>query len=256
MGWFSSLCSTVGSLISSGVSKVKDFVSGATSKVVSWVKNVFSLNEAPSYDPETATVDETKKINELIGKCVEDYSEEAEEYEIEVKEIVRKRLKKIKTLLEEVNEINEEDEPIIDDNIFNIFRLKSKEIVKSLDNVYTRQIVNVFSLNNNELIDILKKEKGIGKKNDLTNLAKRTLKEANDNLLKALDESVKEQQEFIETKLENYLKDRQDLLETSKKETEKIIQTSEKDKEERLKLQAKYDNIIDKLGVLENLMRA
>ena len=256
MGWFSSLCSTVGSLISSGVSKVKDFVSGAASKVVSWVKNVFSLNEAPSYDPETATVDETKKINELIGKCVEDYSEEAEEYEIEVKEIVRKRLKKIKTLLEEVNEINEEDEPIIDDNIFNIFRLKSKEIVKSLDNVYTRQIVNVFSLNNNELIDILKKEKGIGKKNDLTNLAKRTLKEANDNLLKALDESVKEQQEFIETKLENYLKDRQDLLETSKKETEKIIQTSEKDKEERLKLQAKYDNIIDKLGVLENLMRA
>ena len=256
MGWFSSLCSTVGSLISSGVSKVKDFVSGAASKVVSWVKNVFSLNEAPSYDPETATVDETKKINELIGKCVEDYSEEAEEYEIEVKEIVRKRLKKIKTLLEEVNEINEEDEPIIDDNIFNIFRLKSKEIVKSLDNVYTRQIVNVFSLDNTELIDILKKEKGIGKKNDLTNLAKRTLKEANDNLLKALDESVKEQQEFIETKLENYLKDRQDLLETSKKETEKIIQTSEKDKEERLKLQAKYDNIIDKLGVLENLMRA
>ena len=256
MGWFSSLCSTVGSWVSSGVSKVKDLVSNAVSSAVNWIKNVFSLNEAPSYDPKTATVDETKKINELIGKCVEDYSEEAVEYEIKVKEIVRERLKKIKTLLEEVNEINEEDEPIIDDNIFNIFRLKSKEIVKSLDNVYTRQIVNVFSLNNNELIDILKKEKGIGKKNDLTNLAKRTLKEANDNLLKALDESVKEQQEFIETKLENYLKDRQDLLETSKKETEKIIQTSEEDKEERLKLQAKYDSIIDKLGVLENLMRA
>lgn len=255
MGWFSSLCSTVGSWVSNGVSKVKDLVSGAASKVVSWVKNIFSLNEAPSYDPETATVDETKKINELIGKCVEDYSEEAEEYEIEVKEIVRKRLKKIKTLLEEVNEVNE-DEAIIDDNIFNIFRLKSKEIVKSLDNVYTRQIVNVFSLNNNELIDILKKEKGIGKKNDLTNLAKKTLKKANDELLIALDESVKEQQEFIETKLENYLKDRQDLLETSKKETEKIVQTSEEDKEERLKLQAKYDSIIDRLEVLENLMRA
>ena len=255
MGWFSSLCSTVGSWVSNGVGKVKDLVSGAASKIVSWVKNVFSLNEAPSYDPETATVDETKKINELIGKCVEDYSEEAEEYEIEVKEIVRKRLKKIKTLLEEVNEVNE-DEAIIDDNIFNIFRLKSKEIVKSLDNVYTRQIVNVFSLNNNELIDILKKEKGIGKKNDLTNLAKKTLKKANDELLIALDESVKEQQEFVETKLENYLKDRQNLLETSKKETEKIIQTSEEDKEERLKLQAKYDSIIGKLGVLENLMRA
>ena len=41
-----------------------------------------------------------------------------------------------------------------------------------------------------------------------------------------------------------------------KKETEKIIQTSEGDKEERLKLQTKYDNIIDKLDLLENLMRA
>ncbi|MEX6494327.1 hypothetical protein [Fusobacterium animalis] len=256
MGWFSSLCSTVSSFISSGVSKVKDLVSSAASNVVSWIKNIFSLNEAPSYDPKTATVDETKKINELIGKCVDNYSGEAEEYEIVVKKIVRTRFQKIKTLLEEVNEINEEDEPIIDDNIFNIFRLKSKEIIKSLDNFYTKQIVNVFSLNNNELIDILKKEKGIGKKNDLTNLAKKTLKKANDELLKALAENVKEQQEFIETKLENYLKDRVNLLETSKKETEKIIQMSEKDKEERLKLQANYNHIIDKLEILKDLMEA
>ena len=256
MGLFSAFCSAVGSFVSSGISKVKDFVSGATSNVVSWIKNIFSLNEAPSYDPKTATVDETKKINELIGKCVDNYSGEAEEYEIEVKKIVRTRFQKIKTLLEEVNEINEEDEAIIDDNIFSIFRLKSKEIIRSLDNIYTRQIVNAFSLNNNELIDILKKEKGIGKKNDLTNLAKKTLKKANDELLKALAENIKEQQEFIETKLENYLKDRVNLLETSKKETEKIIQMSEKDKEERLKLQANYNHIIDKLEILKNLMEA
>ena len=196
------------------------------------------------------------QVNKLIWNCVDSYSGEAEEYEIEVKKIVRIRFQKIKNLLEEINEINEEDEPIIDDNIFSIFRLKSKEIIRSLDNIYTRQIVNAFSLNNNELIDILKKEKGIGKKNDLTNLAKKTLKKANDELLKALAENIKEQQEFIETKLENYLKDRVNLLETSKKETEKIIQMSEKDKEERLKLQANYNHIIDKLEILKDLMEA
>ena len=74
--------------------------------------------------------------------------------------------------------------------------------------------------------------------------------------MKALAENVKEQQEFIETKLENYLKDRVNLLETSKKETEKIIQMSEKDKEERLKLQANYNHIIDKLEILKDLMEA
>ncbi|MEX6494326.1 hypothetical protein [Fusobacterium animalis] len=117
------------------------------------------------------------QVNKLIWKCIDNYSGEAEEYEIVVKKIVRTHFQKIKTLLEEVNEINEEDEPIIDDNIFNIFRLKSKEIIRSLNDVYTRQIINVFSLNNNELIDILKKEKDIGKKNDLINLAKKLLKE-------------------------------------------------------------------------------
>ena len=254
MGWFSSLCSTVSSFISSGVSKVKDLVSSAASNVVSWIKNIFSLNEAPSYDPKTATVDETKKINELIGKCVDNYSGEAEEYEIVVKKIVRTRFQKIKTLLEEVNEINEEDEPIIDDNIFNIFRLKSKEIIRSLNDVYTRQIINVFSLNNNELIDILKKEKDIGKKNDLINLAKKTLKRANDELLKALAENVKEQQEFIETKLENYLKDRVNLLETSKRESENILKILGENKEKRFKLEKKYDYIINKLKILEDLM--
>ena len=74
--------------------------------------------------------------------------------------------------------------------------------------------------------------------------------------MKALAENVKEQQEFIETKLENYLKDRVNLLETSKKENEKIIQMSEKDKEERLKLQANYNHIIDKLEILKDLMEA
>ena len=157
-------------------------------------------------------------------------------------------------MLEEVNEINEEDEPIIDDNIFNIFRLKSKEIIRSLDNIYTRQLVNVFSINNNELIDILKKEKGIGKKNDLTNLAKKTLKKANDELLKALAENVKEQQEFIEAKLENYLKDRVNLLETSKRESENILKILGENKEKCFKLEKKYDYIINKLKILEDLM--
>ena len=194
------------------------------------------------------------QVNKLIWNCVDSYSGEAEEYEIEVKKIVRNRFQKIKTLLEEVNEINEEDEPIIDDNIFSIFRLKSKEIIRSLDNIYTRQIVNAFSLNNNELIDILKKEKGIGKKNDLTNLAKKTLKKANDGLLKALAENVKEQQEFIETKLENYLKDRVNLLETSKRESENILKILGENKEKRFKLEKKYDYIINKLKILEDLM--
>ena len=47
------------------------------------------------------------QVNKLIWNCVDSYSGEAEEYEIEVKKIVRIRFQKIKNLLEEINEINE-----------------------------------------------------------------------------------------------------------------------------------------------------
>ena len=49
-------------------------------------------------------------------------------------------------------------------------------------------------------------------------------------------ENVKEQQEFIETKLENYLKDRVNLLETSKRESENILKILGENKEKRFKL--------------------
>ena len=125
-----------------------------------------------------------------------------------------------------------------------------------MDNIYSKQISNVFSLNNNKLLSILKLDKGFEKKNKLNNLAKETIENANRELTKNLQEAVNKQQNFIMEKLNKYMEDRQNILETSKKETENIIDSLGKDKEERQKLEAKYDNIIEKLDFLENLMEA
>jgi len=251
--------STIGNAISSVAKKVyvviKENLGDVVSSVATWIKeNIFDLNEAPSYTPENATVDETKKINELIEKCIDGYSKESKECDQMTQKVVTKRFKTIIELLNKVNEMS--NPPIIDEYIFQIFQLKLKEINESLDNIYSKQIANVFSLNNNKLLNILKLDKGFEKKNKLNNLAKETIENANKELTRNLKGAIEKQQNFIMEKLNRYMEDRQNILEISKKETENIIDSLGKDKEERQKLEAKYDNIIDKLDLLENLMRA
>lgn len=255
MGFWSTIGSAISSVAKTLYEVVKENFGEIASGVATWIKeNIFNLNEAPSYTPENATVDETKKINELIEKCIEGYSKESKECDKMTQKVVTERFEKIKELLDKVNKMS--TPPIIDEYIFQIFQLKLKEINESLDNIYSKQISNVFSLNNNKLLSILKLDKGFEKKNKLNNLAKETIENANRELTKNLQEAVNKQQNFIMEKLNKYMEDRQNILETSKKETENIIDSLGKDKEERQKLEAKYDNIIEKLDLLENLMEA
>ena len=67
MGFWSSLGSAISSVAKTVISTVSSGISNLVSGAVTWIKeNILNLNETPSYNPETATVDETKKINELI----------------------------------------------------------------------------------------------------------------------------------------------------------------------------------------------
>ncbi len=255
MGFWSSLGSAISSVAKTVISTVSSGISNLVSGAVTWIKeNILNLNETPSYNPETATVDETKKINELIEKCIDGYSKESKKCDRETIEIVEEHFKQIVEKLKKVNE--GEEIAIIDGYVFDMFEIRVEEIKRNLENIYSKQISNVFSLNNNILLDILRMNKGIEKKNKLNNLAKLTLERAYQKIKDTSEKVIDEQQDFIIQKLVIYIENRHSLLETSKKETEKIIQTSEGDKEERLKLQTKYDNIIDKLDLLENLMRA
>ena len=99
-------------------------------------------------------------------------------------------------------------------------------------------------------------EKSREKRNRLNDLVKNTIKNANKKLTDALKNSINKEQDFIMERLLSYIENRQNTLKTSKKETENIIDSLGKDKEERQKLEAKYDNIIEKLDLLENLMEA
>ena len=56
----------------------------------------------------------------------------------------------IKPKLVEINEVS--GKKIIDDYIFKAFKMNLEHIRKELDKIYSKQIANVFSLNNNNLL--------------------------------------------------------------------------------------------------------
>lgn len=248
MGFFSFL----GSVASAVVSGIKA-VGGVLGAVGGWiVDKIFSLGDTPSYDSRTATVDETKKVNELLEKCIQGYSKEAEEYDKLAQNIIKANFYTIEEKLSEINKAS--DKPIIDNFVFESFKSNTKNINKSLDKIYSKQISNTFSLNNNKLLDILKLDKGNKKNDKLRDLAVDTVTKANNTLLCELSDFTKEQQNFISEKLSEYMTNRKNTLITSKNETEKILASLKKDDNERIQLKNYYKNLLDEINLLGKIL--
>ena len=221
--------------------------------VANWVKeNIFGLSETPSYDPETAEINETKKINELLEKCIESYSKEAEEYDELAKGIIEDQCLLLSQKLVEINEVS--GKKIIDDYIFKAFKMNLEHIRKELDKIYSKQIANVFSLNNNNLLDILKLDKGQEKQDKLRELAANTITEANNILLEELSKFIKEQQSFISVKLEEYMENIKNDSIAARNTTEQILKSTQEDREYRLNLEENYKTLINKLNLLDEVL--
>jgi hypothetical protein len=227
-------------------------VNGILGSVGGWiVEKIFSLGDRSSYDSRTATVDQTKEENEQLEKCIQKYSEESEKYDKLAQNIIKANSH---TMEEKLSEINKTLDTPIDNFVFEAFKNNTKNINKDLDKIYSKQISDTFSLNNSELSDILKLDKGNNKKDKLRDLAINTVTKANNTLLCKLYDLTKEQQNFISDKLSEYMTNRKNTLMTSKNETEKILASLEKDDSERTQLKNYYENLLDKINLLEKIL--
>lgn len=260
MGIFSSLCAIgssiirgVGGILKSATEYIISNKDSILSGVADWIKgNIFGLDETPSYDSRKATVPETQKINELLEKCIYKYSSEAQKYDKLAKDIIDEHFMTIEGKLHELNRST--DKEIIDEYIFKSFQSNLKNINKHLDRIYSKQIANVFSLNNNKLLDILSLEKGSEKKEALRKLAINTIAEAHKKLREELSEFIKEQEEFIVEKLNSYMGNINNNYMIAKRETEKIIESIDEDKFYRLQIKNKYEDLEKKIFLLGEIL--
>ena len=241
------------SAIGGALKAVGGLLFGGTGRVIGWLaEKIFNLGDTPSYNSSTATVDETKKVNELLEKCIQGYSKEAEEYDKLAQNIIKANFYTIEEKLSEINKAS--DKPIIDNFVFESFKSNTKNINKSLNKIYSKQISNTFSLNNNKLLDILKLDNGNKKNDNLRDLAVDTVTKANNTLLCELSDFTKEQQNFISGKLSEYMTNRKNTLMTSKNETEKILASLEKDDNERTQLKNYYGNLLNEINLLGKIL--
>ena len=97
------------------IEKVKEIVVVVAEWLWGKLKELLDID----YDPETATVDETKRVNEILTKCVKAYEKESKEYEKDAKKIANQYFQKIVDLLREVNEMDD-NETIIEEYIFDM----------------------------------------------------------------------------------------------------------------------------------------
>lgn len=217
MGFWSSVFS-IGKALLGGIAKT---VLGG---VVSWItENILGLGDTPRYDPKTSTVDETKKINELIQKCVSNYGEEAKRFEKIAKQVLNYYMKNIYDTLEPFKNNN-----IIPEYVFLGLEKETEFLVKNTDNMYLNKINNVFSLNNNKLLDILKLDKGTNKNKKIQMLAIDTLQKTNDKFIEGIKKFLSEQQNSIVKQLEFLKEERIKEGNNTKEQLENIQKQKEK----------------------------
>lgn len=249
MGIFTNLLGIGSKIIDSMDLLIPKLLTEGIKIIGKWVEeNILDLKDAPSYKPETATLEETKKINELISKCVREYNDQAKEYD----ELAQKVLdEQFSSIIENLNEINKIT-PIIEEYIFQQFLNNLESIKNTLENFFSKQISNVFSPYNNKLIGILELDAGYNKKEKLNQLALDTLANANKEFSAKLLSATQKQQKFIETVLNTYIENRNTELENSKKLTEKIL--TENDKEEKEKMKLDFIDLIEEMNLLGEIL--
>lgn len=247
----------MGGFVSTVVDKVKDIGRGVKNVVSNIIGNptgpggiltgigqwimekIFGVGDTPSYKPEEASVDQTKKINELLNNCIESYGEQAKGYENTAKLILKAYLEEIEETLKPFKNDN-----IIPEYVFKSLHQETKFLTKILDNLYYSGITRAFSLSNNKLLSILELEAGKEKENKLQRMAIETLEDTHVIFVDKIKVFLGEQQELI-------VKELKELKENHIEEGQNI-EKSFLDIQEKAKDNLDMTETIDKLTIVYN----
>ena len=226
-------------------------------RIVDWFKNIFNIGDTPSYDKDNATIDDTKKINKILQTYIENSLKISKKYDDTSKEQINKYFSQIKNGLTDINEISQNNtenfDKVIEDYIFDSLELNRQSTLKSLDKIYSNRIKDAYSLSNDELLDILKMEKGREKKKKINEFSINTLKNANKFLFDELKNSISQQQNLVEKKLENYMNLREDETRRSIEKINEILDSVKTGEKEKQELKNSYVELLDEVKLFDEI---
>ena len=223
-------------------------------RIVDWFKNIFNIGDTPSYDKDNATIDDTKKINKILQTYIKNSLKISKKYDELSKNEINKYFEQIKKGLNEISQNNTENfDKVIEDYIFDSLELNRQSTLKSLDKIYSNRIKDAYSLSNDELLDILKMEKGREKRKKINEFSINTLKNANKFLFDELKSSISQQQNLVDKKLENYMNLREEETKRSIEKINEILDSIKTGEKEKLQLKNSYVELLNEVKLFDEI---
>lgn len=252
MGLFSSICKSVGRFVGGcaetvgrtiGWERLENAGRNLKERCAREVEDTSRKTaEQDSYDETFASIAETNRMNKILSEFslkLADYADDLEENAIKESSLYFNELVNI---LEE-----NKDKKILKINTSKIKRNKIK-IEKQIKGSFKKYLSKRVSLDDYECLSILKLDAGIQKKNAMSNFGNRVLKEASYNLCSDIEESLLEQQEYIEECLDGKMEELMIIQNEMIDKFEKLEQAYEEGKD---KIDEEKNNILSKIAICE-----
>ena len=193
-----------------------------------------------SYDKDFATITETKRLNKILSDFSLKLSDCADELE---NNAIKESSQYFDMLIEELEKNN---------NKFNINILRIKRnkinIERKIKGSFKKLLSKRVSIDDPECLNILKLDAGKEKRNKMNNFGNKVLREAAYNLCLDIKESLLDQQEYIESciddKVEEFIVMQEELI-------SKLEQIEDAYKDGKEKIDEEKNNILLKLAICE-----
>ncbi|RUL49886.1 hypothetical protein [Lysinibacillus antri] len=222
-----SVLRTVGGKAGDWAADKIDNVLGPAGKSSSKVSR--ETGQEDEYNPETARIEETKRINESLRDYTRSLEPVADKFERDCLNTCREN---INLLVEDIKKINVQDYNGKKLNI-NINRLErklqsvEKNVIGKIKNELSRKV----SIDDSECLNILKMKKGQAKENAMKEFSNRVFSNSLVELSETIRETVNEQCSLITDQIEDRLEEITNSLQEISMQFDEIEQLKEKDAE-------------------------
>ena len=250
MGWFGSICRSIGMALGKGVESVGNFL--GSDKIAEVGRNIQyacaeKVAEERSYKKETANIYSTDRLNEILVSFSEGYYQQATDIENACIENVKNYYGDIIQMLKQASKTTK-----IDSNLKRLEREKSR-IGNHIHGAIKDQLAKKMSLDNTQCLEILKMDAGEEKREAMTRFSQKIISEALDNLSKQVRRTLDEQMEWIEDYLINMSEEQERAFSALKERYDEILQDDylEENNQERYCIEPLFVlNTIEKIGQL------
>lgn len=251
--------------VSDKVEDVVDFFNGGrTSLGHTSTASAREISKAGAYDPETATIEETKAITKILNDIKEEYKTKLKQYEeksIELsKEIKDKIVDMIETELNQKSNYDPSINPFIQSEELekeinkkfeglgiNVGEIETKfsDTITNFKRTFSSEILDHIAIGDTKCAEILKLENKKERKDKIKNYLDELVDNALNNFCDSIDEISTNSLNAIKRNINRIKKNNEESIENIKKEIEENMKLSESEIEAKRKEYDRKEEIIN-----------